>query len=113
MGDTQKDIADLREATRLAHEAIQDLRTIVREAAEAKSDLEVIFNSMAKEMIIAAVERGLTDYQTALKVAIDDGTKAIFQRFDRLTNILLGASKTDPQGELERIIIERAGYRPS
>jgi LPS O-antigen subunit length determinant protein (WzzB/FepE family) len=94
------EVAELREATRQAHEALKDLRLAVKEAVKLKDSIEQAAQVAMDERIAPAVEKGLEEFRESLKKAIDTGTEAVFHRFDTVADTLLGEDRaTRRQGK--------------
>ena len=87
--------ADLRAATREAHEALRDLNLAVKEAKELRSKLP----GTAEAQIEKAVSTGLNEYAGTLTRAIETAETAIFRRFGKLEAILLGDEDKKKGGE--------------
>lgn len=92
---TDEEIAALRAATREAHEAIKDLRTAIREAADERQALTDLFPRLTEERIGEAVETGLAKFGVELQSAIDIATKKVFDRFDRISDIIMGETRAN------------------
>jgi heme oxygenase len=91
--EPRDEVAELRAATREAHEVLKDLRRTVKEAMQFRAAMEHAAQVSVDEQVKAVVEKGLDDYGRALKLAIDDATRLVYKRFDRLADILLGEDK--------------------
>jgi hypothetical protein len=82
-----RELAELKQATREAHEAIKDLRTVLAEARVFQAE------SLAAQVdtkVHDQVADGLARYQGTLAKAVDDATAAVFRRFDTIVANLLG-----------------------
>jgi hypothetical protein len=109
---SEKDIEDLREATREAHAAIKDLRLATKEAKEAGAEALLLIRNEIAGQINVAVEEGLRGYKAALDAAIEDGTKKVMGRFDHLAELLMGEDKKSRrQGKptIPELIEQRGG----
>lgn len=93
MSDTAEEIKALKEATREAHEAIQSLRDVIKEARAVKSEIEVLAIDIFDKKIHAQVRVGLEDYRNSIDTAIENATAAVYDRFNKITDILLGETK--------------------
>lgn len=108
-------VAAVKEATREANEAIQGLREIMREAKRYKKDIEEATQKAVDERVSEAVAIGLEAFNEALGKAIDGATEKTYARFDELTALLLGETKSQRRrlGESLPEMIERtAGETP-
>ena len=83
-------LIDLRDLIRQAHEATRDLRAALREAHVMQDSLAVAAEKAVTEKFSAEVESGLASFNDALAKAIEDGTQAVYRRFDRIEKLLLG-----------------------
>jgi len=93
MADLQQEIADLRDATREAHEAIKDLRQIMREAREIRADVVLLATTSAEEVVDPVIVAALERYQATIATAIESATTAVYARFDIIADLLLGETK--------------------
>jgi hypothetical protein len=80
------ELAAVRQASRELHETIQHAKQTRRELLRA---VEAI-SPTVDEMIEKEVAEGLARYQEALEDAITRSTQAVYARFDRIVDILLG-----------------------
>jgi hypothetical protein len=80
----------LRDLIRQAHEATRDLRAALREAQAMRDSLPAAAEKAVSEKFTAEVEAGLASFHDALGKAIEDGTQAVFRRFDTIEKLLLG-----------------------
>jgi hypothetical protein len=93
MSDPKKDAEELRAATREAHEAIKDLTRITREAKAAVELLRAEPDRILSEHVVTTVREGLNQYQATLDKAINEATEKVYERFDKVTDILLGENR--------------------
>lgn len=90
---SEEELAALREATKRAHEVLKDLRQMVREAKDLVQVIDKAAGVAVEQRVQPAVDQGLEEFSEALKTAIDDGTEAVFKRFDTISDTLLGEDK--------------------
>jgi hypothetical protein len=93
MGDLEElpgRLIELRDLVRQAHEATSDLRAAIRDARTLRDTLPAVAEKAVSEQVQAEVESGLESFGRALDKAIEDGTQAVFRRFDRLEKLFLG-----------------------
>jgi hypothetical protein len=83
-------LIDLRDLIRQAHEATRDLRAVLRDARAVRDSLPAAAEKAVTEKFNAEVEAGLASFHDALGKAVEDGTQAVFRRFDRIEKLLLG-----------------------
>ena len=83
-------LTELRDLIKRAHEATSDLRAVLREARAVRESLPAAAEKAVSEQLSAEVKAGLDSFQKALDRAVDDGTDAVFKRFDRIEKLLLG-----------------------
>ena len=86
-------LTELRDLIRQAHEATSDLRAVLREARAVRDSLPAAAGKAVSEQLGAEVKAGLDSFQKALDRAIDSGTDAVFKRFDRIEQLLLGEDR--------------------
>lgn len=84
----------MREATRQAHEVLKDLRLAVKDALKLKESIEQAAQVAVDERLEPIVKQGLEKFIAALNVAIQEGTEAVFHRFDTIADNLLGEDRT-------------------
>ena len=94
LDELPQQLTELRDLIRRAHEATSDLRAVLREARAVRDSLPAAAEKAVTEQLSAEVKAGLDSFQKALDRAVDDGTDAVFKRFDRIEKLLLGE---DPQ----------------
>lgn len=75
---------EIREATRLAHEATKDLRALIREAREILSTKPIT------DRIDDNVKAGLEEYAGTIKAAQEAAVDRVARTFDELAAIYLG-----------------------
>jgi hypothetical protein len=101
------EIEDLREATRDAHAAVKDLRKVMGEWRAMKKEVEGLTEKAITEYVEPAVEVGLEAYQGAIMTAIERAEDAVYERFDKIANVLItgaeeeGAAQGDDRPSLE------------
>ena len=99
MTDLEREIETLtalREATRQAREAAKDLRAEVKAAREARAEFFAAPELDARLADLTGA--ALASYDASIKKAIDDATRAVWNRFDTITMICMGE---DPQSVRE------------
>ena len=94
LDELPRQLTELRDLIKQAHEATSDLRAVLREARAVRDSLPAAAEKAVTEQLSAEVKAGLDSFQKALDQAVDDGTDAVFKRFDRIEKLLLGE---DPQ----------------
>jgi flagellar biosynthesis chaperone FliJ len=109
-----KKLEAIKSETRKANEAIQGLREVMREAKQYREELESAAQEAVDTRVSDAVATGLESFKEALDKAIEEGTQRTYGRFDELTNLLLGDTKSQKRrGEfsLTEIVEHRAGKK--
>jgi DNA-binding FrmR family transcriptional regulator len=86
-------LVELRDLIRQAHEATADLRAVLRQAKAMRDSLPAAAEKAVTEKFAAEVETGLESFGKALDKAVEDGTQAVFRRFDRIEQLLLGEDR--------------------
>jgi chromosome segregation ATPase len=85
--------ADIREETRLAHEAVKELRLVQREVRdmidEARTMLDTEVATMVQDAVKRHVDAGLDEFWKSLNDEIEKTDKAIAKRFNSLANLYL------------------------
>ena len=100
LDELPRQLTELRDLIRRAHEATSDLRAVLREARAVRDSLPAAAEKAVSEQLGAEVKAGLDSFQKALDKAIDDGTDAVFKRFDGIEKLLLGEDpRVCPGGE--------------
>lgn len=89
-----KEIQQLKQMTREAHEAIQELHALLKQVQQLQAEVLVTASIVFKEQIEKQVSDSLEAYQDSMLKAVETGTQAVYDRFDKLGNILLGETKT-------------------
>jgi len=112
------DLTALRDATREAHEAIKTLR-IERKACEEervrlareRDGLADMIKAIWDAQMDYAVSVALESYLPAINEMIDKTEEAIFNRFDTITEVLLGSKKPEALADnntlIEQLIHEK------
>jgi len=90
LDELPRQLTELRDLIKRAHEATSDLRAAMREAKAMRDSLPAAAEKAVTEKFQAEVESGLASFGTALDKAIEDGTQAVFRRFDGIEKLLLG-----------------------
>jgi hypothetical protein len=88
--DLPGQLLELRDLIRQAHEATADLRAVLREAKAVRDSLPAAAEKAVSEQVGAEVKAGLDEFGKALDEAIETGTQAVFRRFDKIEQLLLG-----------------------
>lgn len=107
-------LAAIKQATREANEAIQGVKEVLREAKQYRAELEESTQKIVDDRVSEAVAIGLEAFKESLDKAIEGATKQTYARFDELTSLLLGETKTQRRrGEfsLTEIVEQRAGKK--
>lgn len=96
------EVAALREATREAHETIQSLRTERAACEKAKAELEEARASLADMMkaiwdaqMETVVDAALNQYNVGILKAIEDGTEAVYERFEKIADMMMNPQNHD------------------
>jgi hypothetical protein len=89
IADANEAREQLKVATREAHEAAQFLALTIKEAKQLTDPYSI--STVVDATIGAAIVHGLSEYKSSLARAVDEATKAVYKRFDYLTDLLLGA----------------------
>ena len=90
LDELPRQLTELRDLIRQAHEATSDLRAVLKEARAMQDTLPAAAEKAVTEKFSAEVQSGLVSFQDAMDKAIEDGTQAVFRRFDRIEKLLLG-----------------------
>lgn len=90
LDELPRQLTELRDLIRQAHEATSDLRAVLREARAVRDSLPAAAEKAVSERFQAEVESGLESFGKALDKAIEAGTQAVFRRFDKIEQLLLG-----------------------
>lgn len=90
LDELPRQLTELRDLIRQAHEATADLRAVLREARAVRDSLPAAAEKAVNEKIGAVVETGLASFHDALGTAIETGTAAVYRRFDTIEKLLLG-----------------------
>ena len=98
-----EEAAELRAATREAHEAMQDMRILLEECRAITVEMATIVKVEIDGWISDQVKAGLADYNDTMLGAIDDATEAVYNRFDVLVRILCEGTKAQQRKEGESI----------
>lgn len=81
---------DLRTLLREGHELLRDLRATVK---EARPLAERLVEDVMQERLAAEVQRGLDEYATTIRDAMDKAVAKVGAEFERLAAIYLEGSK--------------------
>jgi hypothetical protein len=84
------EIEELREVVREAHAAIKDLSRLLRESKEERGFIDVYMGEQFTDRVDEIITEGLTRYQGQLEAAIEEGERAVLDRFEAMGNVLLG-----------------------
>ena len=99
-----KEVDDLKEIIRQAHEVLGDLRRAMKEARD-------LIENYTDEKVIPVLDTrtaaALEEYSGSITKAIQAATDAVYDRFDTITNIMLGKGKASDFEELARRIAMR------
>jgi hypothetical protein len=87
------EVDDLRAATREAHEAIKDLRAATRDALDVLAQVKIAAKKAVDEDLADAIREGLVQFHDANAHAIADSEAAIYDRFAKIGDILLGEDR--------------------
>jgi len=90
LDELPRQLTELRDLIRRAHEATSDLRAVLREAKTVRDSLPAAAEKAVSEQLGNEVKAGLRSFQAALDKAIETGTDAVFRRFDGIEKLLLG-----------------------
>lgn len=98
-----EEAAELRAATREAHEAMRDMRVLLEECRAITVEMATIVKVEIDGWMGEQVRKGLEDYNGTMLSAIDGATEAVYQRFDNLVRILCAGTKSQQRKEGESI----------
>lgn len=90
---THDEIAELKAATRAAHETIKDLNETIRRAESLVVELRDLFHVEADEQISHEVTAGMKQLGDVVGKACEDATALVFKRFDEIVDGLTGDDK--------------------
>lgn len=86
MSSTDKAAMDCRAVVTEAHEATRDLRTAIKEAREVNSTLaQKAIDERLEPIVVAEIAK----MQKAVLDQIDRATKRVYERFDKIGDVLL------------------------
>jgi LPS O-antigen subunit length determinant protein (WzzB/FepE family) len=94
MTATEDEITALREATREAHAALKDLKGAIKEGRELVAAIDKMAQIAVEDRLKPVVEKGLEDFGKNLRQAIDVATDSVYERFDKIADLLTGEDKT-------------------
>lgn len=92
-------IEQLREVTREAHGAIRDLTRIKREIDEQIASIPGRVTKCMEDSLNAAMDEGREGLHESFLRSTRDAEQAIFERFHRISSILMG--KPDSEASME------------
>lgn len=93
MDDNQRrEIEELRQATREAHEILKDLTRARRETEKLLASIP----RRVEDEIGEAVRKGLEGYHDVIRKAMDAATEKVFAEFRKLEKAFLGDGKRRP-----------------
>ena len=107
-----EEVEQLRQATREAHEVLKDLRRAVRDGQQLVKSIEAAARVAVESRMEPVVKQSLKEFGQALDKAIEDSTEAVFRRFDRITELLMGedrASQRQGKPTIPELIERRTG----
>jgi hypothetical protein len=90
LDELPRQLLELRDLIRQAHEATTDLRAVLKEARAMRDSLPAAAEKAVSEKFSAEVASGLVSFHDALGKAIDDATQSVYRRFDTIEKLLLG-----------------------
>jgi hypothetical protein len=102
----------LQEATREANAATKGLAEERRKLDDLRASLVDEAGVVVKDLIEGRVSDGLKQFGEFLEKALKDSEAAVFRRFDKLSDILLGKARTDnlPSIMEQVAVMEHAFY---
>jgi hypothetical protein len=118
LDELPRQLTELRDLIRQAHEATRDLRGVIREATALRDRLPQKVTEIVEHTIGAQIDQGLNSFKEAQMRAIEDAQAAVFARFDTMTETLLGIDpRSKRQGKLSipdmiAIAQQRSGMLP-
>lgn len=89
----EEEVEALRAVVREAHEAIQDLNRAIRQGRKVVIDIEEAAGGDVAQRINEAVRIGLESYSETIRVATEQATDAVYERFDTISKMLLGEDR--------------------
>ena len=93
MSDSDKDKAELKRLTREAHEAIQDLNGVLREARQMVTAIDNVAQVAVTQRLEPVVEEQIRLLSEATATAIAASEQGIYDRFDTLTQMMMGEDR--------------------
>jgi hypothetical protein len=105
------EVEELREVIREAHGVIKDLTRLLRESKEERGFIDAYMDERFTEQVDRIITEGLDRYKTTLESAIEEGEKAVLDRFEAMGNVLLGEdwqSRIEGKKSLPDVIAEAA-----
>jgi hypothetical protein len=90
LDELPRQLTELRDLIRQAHEVTSDLRAVLREARAVRDSLPAAAEKAVSEQLGTEIKAGLDSFGKALDRAVDEGTAAVFRRFDKIEKLLLG-----------------------
>ena len=88
VSDTTRDVAELRQATREAHEVLKDLRRETRALEETLRELETRVVRTVGDTIEATVVRELAALSRATEKAMRDSVAKVLGQFERFETLM-------------------------
>jgi TolA-binding protein len=85
----------LKEQTRLAHEAIQELKGQQRKLRQMQADVEKLLDTEIENVLSQKVKEGLDDFGKTVEQAMADSVAKVISEFDGLKDILLGQTERE------------------
>lgn len=95
VSDIDKDLQDLKEATREAHMAIKDLTKLMKEFRQLRDELQAELQKSVDEQIQPVIKASLQDWSDQTVTFINQAEERINARFDTVADILLAESRED------------------
>ncbi len=97
------DVAVLKAATREAHVAAQELASVIREARKLQADLKGFADIAVEEAMKPVIDAKFAEFHQAMDKGLEIATKAVFDRFDIIRDMLLGEDQATRRRGLETI----------
>lgn len=104
--DVAGEVAELREATRQAHEVLGDLRRERRAVEQFAATVRADVEAAVRARIEAEVERQVGELAEVTKRAMRESVAKVEREFDRLARIFTGRENPD-RPDLEEVIRAR------
>jgi hypothetical protein len=81
---------ELKMTIREANESLKEIKRAIKEGEKLLESVDVMVKAKFDTLIEAQVIEKLASYDESMKEAVENGTNAVYRRFDLIADILLG-----------------------